>query len=147
MLTLNGGRYVLVELPELMPLDPLIAALRLFRGRGLCPVVAHVERCGFFHERSANRALDRLVDLGCILQVNAESLLDGRRRDPLRARCLDLLRHDVVRVVASDAHSATSRRPLLDAAYEVLRREIPEDRAAASVVDNPAAILDDRPLP
>jgi protein-tyrosine phosphatase len=146
LLTLNGSRYVLVELPSLMTLDIVLAAARRIQGRGLVPVIAHVERTSFFQDSSESRSLERLAASGCVLQVNAEALLGTRRRDPLRSRCLELIGERIVRIVASDAHGTRSRPPLLHAALDVLRRELGEDAAVASVSESPWSLLEDRPL-
>ena len=92
------------------------------------------------------RGLERLAASGCLLQVNAASLVGGwhSRR---RRRVLRLLATGLVQLVASDGHDLHRRPPMLAAAHEVLSKRFGADRAAAWLWQNPTAILEDRPLP
>lgn len=81
------------------------------------PIVAHVERYLPIKRRLDNA--QRLIELGAILQLDAESLFDNN----LRRVSKKLLKKGLISVVASDAHNMTTRPPhILADAYDELER-------------------------
>lgn len=141
--TLNGSRYLLVELP-LTGLPPRLEDI-LFqvRVRGLVPILAHPERSTDL--RRDLRLLRRLVERGLLLQVTAGSL-EGRFGAGPQGFACRLLRERLVHVIASDAHDPRDRSPRLTRAQAVAARVVGPEEALALVATNPARILDDLPL-
>ncbi len=142
--TLNGSRYLLIELP--LHSWPLYTEQVLFevQVQGLVPIVAHAARYLEVQE-DPNRILG-LVERGALVQLTAGSLTGqfGRRaRDTARR----LLEHNLAHLIASDSHSARSRPPRLTPGVEVAAEIIGPERARAMVTTAPAAVLDDAPLP
>lgn len=107
-LTLADTSYLLLELPSRQYPPYLVQSVEQLLGRGVLPILAHVERCLYFRKEPA--LLKRLVDLGALAQVSAASLFDRRDKNFAKA-CLD---HQLVQMVASDAHDASRRPPNLD---------------------------------
>jgi protein-tyrosine phosphatase len=111
-LALGDGRWLLVEPPfsaSITGLD-LIADALIARGHRL--LLAHPERCpGFQRDR---RMLDALVEMGVQLSVTAGALTGRFGRDPQRLS-IALMREGKVCNVASDAHDAVRRPPVLEA--------------------------------
>lgn len=106
-LCLNGGRYVLLELPWTEVGTGVLRVLETVAQRGVGIVLAHPERSPLLQ---SDRALVRaLVERGLKCCLNAGSLGEhaGRRT---RSAAWALLAEGLVHVVASDAHD-TSRRP------------------------------------
>lgn len=98
--------------------------------RDVVPLIAHPER-----NKGVMRApgqLRPLLEQGCLLQVTAGSLA-GRFGARARELAEQLLREDVVAVLASDAHNLAHRPPLLSEGYEQARRLLGEARAEALV--------------
>jgi len=58
-----------------------------------------------------------------------------------------LLKEGLVANLASDAHSARGRAPVLSGAVRRAAKLVGEERAARLVVENAAKILADEPLP
>lgn len=82
---------------------------------GLIPVIAHPERCAAL--RDDEKLLNRLVDLGAILQVTAGSLFMGDPSDPTRVTANRLLSDGLVGIIASDAHNPERRCIQMKQAY------------------------------
>lgn len=143
VLTLNGGRYLLVELPFYTSREVARAAIQILLDSGYVPVLAHVERYPFFVETDA--ALDPFLAAGCLALVNAASLLPaaGRR---LRRDVRRLLRSGSVQAVASDGHGAGHRSPDLGAVHRELAARFSPELAARWLYENPLAIVEDRSL-
>jgi protein-tyrosine phosphatase len=143
VLSLNAGRYVLIEFPPMLPSGTVWNVARRVLSAGRFPVLAHIERYTSLHGRPSELA--GLRDLGCVLQVNAQSLA-GRTRDPTRRLCIELLRSGIVEVVASDAHGTTLGRPHLGTVEPALRGEVPADTLELCLRAKPRRILDDAAL-
>lgn len=118
-LCIGGSRVLLVEMPfeswDEQTLDEL-AALSLDRGYDV--VLAHVER--YLRYRGNPEMLERAAQLPITLQINAESVLSWRTRGKVFA----LLRSGRVRLLGSDAHNLTERRPNLGPARNRMRRQL-----------------------
>ena len=85
--------------------------------RGLTPIIAHVER--FFRYRNSGKQIDALLELGCVLQTNAESVLCSRNR----RKILHMIGNDEITLLGSDCHGITSRPPgLLEARRAVISK-------------------------
>lgn len=144
VLALAASRYLLIELSPFQTPEVVHTAVSRIQDAGFIPVVAHVER--YFAFESSPSHLEGLVASGCILQVNAESVLGGWR-SPVRRRVHRLLADGLVQLLASDGHDLHRRPPELAQAHGALARQFPADSLARWMWQNPAAILDDLPLP
>ena len=139
LISLNASRYVLIEFPPSLPFEVAFSAVERILQAGLFPVLAHVERYPFF-QRGTKR-LAGLLEMGCIAQLNASTLLGASGRGPakLANKLLDM---GLVHVIGSDAHGADVRRPDLGRAADALARKRPADRIALWLWENAARILD-----
>ena len=138
------GTDLLVETPygELsLQFEDLLFKLR---ARGYRVLLAHPERSRTFQHD--HRRLATLVEGGTLLQVTALSLANSDRRSRSRRLALDLVRHGLAHVIASDAHGALLPRAGLRAGLEAAERVAPA-RARWMLTDAPAAILAGDPLP
>jgi protein-tyrosine phosphatase len=143
--TLNQGDYLLAEFSDyaLAPNTPeLLHKLRLNR---IIPIVTHPERNRLIHERGL-KFLARLVELGCPVQVTAASFTGrfGRRAQEFAE---ELLAHRLAHIVASDAHDTGERSPRLSPARAAVAAHAGEEVAQALFVENPRAVIENRPLP
>ncbi len=84
----------------------------------LLPVIAHPERCAAL--RDNENLINRLVDLGAILQVTASSLYMGDPADPTRVAANRLLSDGLVGVIASDAHNPERRSIQMKQAHKYI---------------------------
>jgi protein-tyrosine phosphatase len=145
VLSLAGGRYLLVELPRIPvqgpPAEDVVHELVV---AGWRPVLAHPEMLPWLGED-----LDRVADLvagGAMLQVTAAALTGDFGRLPEELGW-QLVEAGLVHFVASDAHSPTWRPPGLATVRGALERRCGAALATRLLVDNPARVLADAPLP
>jgi protein-tyrosine phosphatase len=139
--TVNGGRYLMVELPEMFSPTSIDQALRQLSSKGMLPVITHPERNPVL-QRSPD-VLQRWVDHGCFAQVTAQSLT-GRFGKIAKESAWRFLRAGNIHIVASDAHDTTHRPPGLEQARDLLRKEVGEFLARCLTVDHPQAVIDNR---
>jgi protein-tyrosine phosphatase len=135
----DAGHYLLLELPNqeisLNALKEMIFRVTL---KGIIPIVAHPERN--FMLRKAPDMLPLLVQHGALAQVTAMGLVNHKDRET-RELSLRWIRRHAAHFLATDAHSAEQRKPLLREAFEVLRDEVEEELFEALYRRNPAAVL------
>ncbi|MBM3299663.1 MAG: tyrosine protein phosphatase [Deltaproteobacteria bacterium] len=148
VLTLNEGRYVLVEFhPAHLPSGFENLASRLVEsGRGL--IVAHPEK-NFELQRHPEYLfyLLQLFEWGDLLvQITASSIL-GKNGYRARATAKNLLKSNLAHLIATDAHDAKMRPPTLARAVEIAANLVGPQRAAQMVTDVPLAVLEGKGLP
>jgi protein-tyrosine phosphatase len=137
VLTLGDhGRHVLLELPHelYLPLEPLLDELSR---RNMTGILSHPERNQGILRRPA--VLRPLVEAGCLMQITAGSLC-GTFGQECRSLAESMLRDGLVHFVATDAHGARSRRPLMRRAYDRVSELIGESAADALCQNNPSAV-------
>jgi len=123
--TLNGSRYLLLELWNSAWLPETERVIFELRAVGIIPILAHVERY-----RTIQKDPNRLVALlgqGVLAQLTASSL-SGLWGKTVRLTAETLLKKGLIQCIASDAHGLQKRPPsvyeglqcaakLLDKAY------------------------------
>ena len=138
VLTLNGSRYLLVETAFLLPFSQIEILIQRVHLAGFTPVLAHPERYGSIQEDPER--LVKLWDVGCVCQINADSLL-GASGSRARKCGETLLEEGLVDIIASDGHKLKWRTPELKSICEKLRREYSEEDVQALLVENPECIV------
>jgi protein-tyrosine phosphatase len=142
--TIDDTNYVFLEFPsDAVPPGTANLAYSLM-AKGFVPIISHPERNRGFVERP--ELLYELVSMGCAAQVTAMSLTGEFGRETRSAAGL-FLEHNLVHIIASDAHSSILRPPLLSGAVESARKIVGEAKAMAMVTEIPRAILENRALP
>ena len=138
-LTLNGSRYVLVELDFHQWANYTEEVLFHVQLLGMVPLLAHVERQATIQERSA--LLAEVVERGALAQITASSVVGGFGLEAQRVS-ERLLHEGLVHIVASDAHQATGpREPFLAGAARRLEQLVGQEAAHTLLYDNPASIV------
>ena len=141
--SLNGSRYLLLELPYYgLPhkLEEIVSGVQV---RGFVPILAHPERNADL-QRHLER-LHRMVERGLLVQITSGSL-EGHFGRAARRAARRLLEASLVHAIASDAHNPYDRAPRLAKAQALAAEIVGPERAEALVSANPAAILRDEPL-
>jgi protein-tyrosine phosphatase len=141
--TLNGSRYVLVELPHSAGGGSLDRAAKLFRDRGLRPILAHPERYPFLPADSP--ALVSWIANGGLLQATAASFT-GRMGRRAKAAAYELLSRNALHFVASDAHDAVKRGPDMREAFANVAAASDISVAGRLFTHNPLAVVRDELL-
>jgi protein-tyrosine phosphatase len=132
----DRGKHVLLELPHELYF-PLEGVLGQLHAAGFVGILSHPERNqGLLRQPDTVAAL---VDCGCLMQVTAGSLM-GTFGPSCQEMAEWLFAERLVHFVATDAHGAKSRRPLLRRAFESVVRLADEDTALDVCCRNPAAV-------
>ena len=140
-ISLNGSRYVLVEIDFLQ--YPHYAEEAIFKIQllGLIPVLAHPERQATIQERP--ELLARLVERGVVSQITGGSLLGDFGQEAQKS-AEQLLQRNLVHLIASDGHSPGPHRPpVLSEATQALERLMGKETAGLLAQENPHAIAHD----
>lgn len=143
IMPLNQSRYVLVEFSFDEDPDFATDLLRRMCAVGAKPVVAHAERYEFIQDRPQIAYQWRLS--GCVIQVNKGSFQGrfGRKAQRIAYR---MLKHNLVSVVASDAHSPFQRTPYMLDAYEEVCEEYSKRCTDLVFKHNPERICNNSPI-
>jgi protein-tyrosine phosphatase len=124
MLRLGGGPYLLVELPSGLGAAGIENALHLLADRGHRILIAHPERYQLLRQNP--ELLHHFVETGFLSCVNVRALA-GRSGRETQAFAWRLLADRVVHAIASDAHDAVRRPPVLGT--EIERTALTETQA------------------
>jgi protein-tyrosine phosphatase len=143
-LTINGGNYLFVEFPT----ETIIPGVKdfiydLMLG-GIIPIISHPERNAVFAARPD--LLYDLIQMGCLGQVTAMSIT-GSFGPEIKKTAKLFLKHNLVHVIASDAHDAERRPPKLAKSVKTAAEIVGKEKAAAMVEEIPRAILADAGIP
>ncbi|HYH08064.1 MAG TPA: CpsB/CapC family capsule biosynthesis tyrosine phosphatase [Thermoanaerobaculia bacterium] len=144
ILPLAGSRYVLLELAA-NSVPPLIEQ-PFYRAQlaGWTPIIAHPERNVVLQSRPD--VLAYLIGHGARTQLTATSLT-GAFGSAARKAAETFLRLQLVHFVATDAHNTSKRPPVMGDALNALRSLVGESVTEALTVENPRAVVENRPLP
>jgi len=115
-----SNTYILIELPTM---DIPAYTEQLFfelRAQEKIPVIVHPERNAKFRE-DPNRLLPYL-EMGCLAQLTAPSLV-GTFGKSIQKTAQEMVDHNLVQMVASDAHGMNKRRFYLKEAYELIKND------------------------
>ena len=142
--TLDNTSYVFIEFPSDAVPPGTAKLVYSLMAKGFVPIISHPERNRGFVERP--ELLYELVSMGCAAQVTAMSVTGEFGRETRNAAGL-FLEHNLVHIIASDAHSSILRPPVLSGAVEAARKIVGEAKALAMVTEVPQAMLENRALP
>ncbi len=117
-LAIEGTKCILLELPFRRSWSGgLLEGLeRFINETGYQPIIAHVERYNEVLKRPA--IVTRLVQMGCLIQVNADALTDKCAR----RFTLKLLKKGLVHCIGTDAHNVADRAPGMQKAKEDMEK-------------------------
>ena len=137
----NEGKYFLAELPTGAVPARWDHYLLSLIPRGFTPILTHPERNGWF--LSHRDALYPFVNGGGLVQITAMSLT-GEIGETVQSYSRYLLKRELAHIIATDAHSADQRKPLLSGAVAAAASIIGKDAALRMVTDIPRAIIESR---
>ncbi|MBV9303330.1 MAG: exopolysaccharide biosynthesis protein [Acidobacteriaceae bacterium] len=141
--TINQGKYLMVELPELVAFGSVREGLNQLIRAGITPIITHPERnMSLQHKRDE---LLRWVKDGCLVQVTAQSFL-GRFGPAAKNSAEKLMNAELVHFIASDAHDCVDRTPDLSAAYKYISSKYSPERAELLFISNPFCVLHGEPV-
>jgi len=148
ILTLNEGRFVLLELhPTQLPVGFVNLADQLISG-SYYPIIAHPEK-NIAIQRHPEVLFHWAQRFDCgrlLIQISADSLTGDCGYWAMRVSKI-LLKHNLVHLIASDAHSSTARPPRLSRAVQVAARIVGGEMAAQMVNHVPKAVVEGTDVP
>lgn len=142
--SINGGSYLLVELPDASIPPRIDEVLYELRVAGLTPILTHPERNSALQRSRAPLRDWMRADL--LVQVTAGSL-NGTFGKVAERVAWELLEQNWVHFISSDAHNLTRRTPRLHEAYNAVSSRLGEEVAQRLFVTNPLAVFENRSLP
>ncbi len=116
-LVIEDSDYLLIEFPTRGYINNLERNIYSLLDMGYQLIFAHVERYAFLREDL--KLMANLVNSGVVFQVNASSFLDESQKGFLKAA----IKHNLIHLVASDAHSLERRPPNISKAYEQIEKD------------------------
>lgn len=139
--TLNGSRYILLELPMYdIPLymENLLYELQL---KGIIPIIAHPERNTKIIEDP--NILYNYIQKGALGQLNLPSL-EGRYGTKVKSTAEILLKHQMIHFVGTDAHTDRRRSPNVQKGLKVLGSLVREEDFENICYKNAELLLEDK---
>ena len=136
--TINQKNYLLVEFPDTQIPKATPAILDALLRAGMVPIITHPERNQWLQKSSHDIA--EWVDLGCLVQVTAQSFL-GRFGHHAQETAYALLKRALVHFVASDGHDTKHRPPVLREARAVIGKSHGQALAEALFQEHPGMAL------
>ena len=135
----DGGKSLLIEFStQRIPREAEQILLQLIE-KGIIPVITHPERNVDVLQKP--QRYQEMIMMGCLGQVTALSLT-GWFGHEVKRFSENLLKHRLIHVIASDAHSTDGRSPVLTSGVEAAAKIVGKEEAWRMVTDYPQAILE-----
>jgi protein-tyrosine phosphatase len=142
--SIGGKGYLLIEFSNTSIPPQINDAMLLLQSTGYRLIVTHPERYPAVLGRP--EMLAEWLRMGCLVQVTSGSLY-GRFGRMAEAFSNELLEHNWVHFLASDAHNMTGRPPHLRKGYNYVANRAGEEMARRLCETNPRAAVDGAPWP
>lgn len=138
ILTMNDSRYVLLEFSGASLRSHVLSGVSEVVRYGYIPIIAHVERYDVFHTNPD--LVSEVLNYGALLQVNAQSVM-GENGFKVKRFCHKLLKQQMVHFVASDAHDALRRAPILRQCFLRVQKKYGAQYASWIFFENAEAMI------
>ncbi len=140
-LCVENTRYLLLEMPDQKrwEKETFRQLEHLMKYYGVIPIIAHIER--YRTVRKRKQMLPKLIEIGCMIQCNAEFIIDKKTR----RRAFIYLKKGYIDVLASDCHNIIQRPPRIAEAYEIIRNRFGDD-FCLQLINNARLIIDGKIL-
>jgi protein-tyrosine phosphatase len=142
LLPVNGSRYVLVDLPQMVMPANFERLIDDVLAEGFIPILCAPEKLKWVEARFD--LLQEMAHDGAWFQITSGSLTGkaGKRPQYWAER---LLGSSMAHILASDAHDAADNPPALSEAFELARKIVGEQAALDLVLTRPLNVLDNEP--
>jgi protein-tyrosine phosphatase len=141
--TINNTHYILVEFPHSHLPNSMKEVLFKMMVQGYRPIITHPERN--VSVLRDPRVLFELINGGVLAQVTADSIT-GTFGVDIQECSRYLLKKNMVRFIATDAHSSHHRKPVLSQGLKAAEKVIGKEDAIRLVTVNPEAVVKGIPL-
>lgn len=121
-LCIDKTKYILVECPFSMEFSSDIYEIieNFIYNHRLTPIIAHIERYPFINLDKNVFLVESLRSIGCLIQVNADSLLLKKSKKLV----LKFIENNLVDFIGTDTHNLTYRPPNYIKAMEVITKSL-----------------------
>ena len=136
--TLNGSRYLLLELWNTAWLPETERVIFELRANGIIPIIAHPERSRVFQQHPER--LIALLRQGVLTQLTVSSLIGAQGKTTCHY-AETLLKQGMIQYIASDAHGVQKRRPHIIYGLQRARQLIGQERLYHMIETGPEIIL------
>lgn len=120
----DSGKYLLIELPDDHFPEFTFDLLFSLQLEGYMPIIPHPERNVVLQKEK--QLLYELVAKGILFQITANSLFGANGRAAKKCS-LEMIKHNLVHFISSDAHHPIRRPFLLKEGYQYIRRKFSND--------------------
>lgn len=141
--TLNGTKYILIELPMFdIPIytHDMIYELSI---RGYQPIIAHPERNSLIGE-NPNLLLE-LIEDGALAQLNIGSI-EGQFGNRIKRNAEILLEYNMIHFVSTDAHRSNMRTPDVKNSLRILKNIVSKEDFDLITYKNANYLLENREI-
>lgn len=120
-LCIGNTRYLLLELPDTdkWSINVFRQIHRLIAKYNIKPIIAHAERYDAVR-RYKKKIFRELVDLGCLLQFNIDSVINRKTR----LATIRLMREGWADFVGSDCHNLSDRQPQFNTFNKIVKNKL-----------------------
>jgi protein-tyrosine phosphatase len=142
--TIAGGPYALVEFPHAVVPPGSEHPLFELMSNQITPIIAHPERNMML--MSEPERFYELVSIGVLGQMDTGSIM-GQFGKKVQQASRVMLENGLIHFIASDCHNTRNRLPGMSAAVASTAEIVGEEYAHAIADDNPAAVVEAKPIP
>lgn len=140
-MTINDSQYCLLEFQPVTLRSQIMTGVSETLRYGFTPIIAHIER--YDACRKDRSFVDELLDMGALIQINADSVM-GKHGLNVTHFCEKLLKEHKVHFIASDAHNADSRPPLLRECWWKVYKKYGFEYSSQLFYENAQAVIEDK---
>ena len=116
--TMNDTRYLLMEFHFNVEEKQVLTFVKEVLANGFIPIIAHAER--FQCIQLSTPLAKKLIDMGCVLQMNKGSVL-GEFGERPKECAFELLEHHYYKLVGSDTHHPIKRNAKMNESYDLIK--------------------------
>ncbi|MCR1900067.1 protein tyrosine phosphatase [Irregularibacter muris] len=138
ILTINDTRYILIELPMHNIPDDIDDLFFEIEVRGLLPILAHPERNRKIQNNQ--NIVAKWIEKGVLTQINTGSLM-GILGQASQETAGILLKHNMVHLLGTDAHTSGRRSPEIKEAINTIKEILTLEQCKLILEEYPKQIL------
>ena len=140
--TLNDSQYLLFDMSFTDYDENVFDEIYDIKASGYIPILAHPERYPYI--RKNPNLIYKMVKMGCLIQVNQDSVIGDNGRD-VQETVMLFLKHKLVHFVASDAHHR-NRPVTLKESYDYLKGKIDDNYLEDLYENNARKVINDETI-
>lgn len=141
--TINGSRYLLMELPmnsEIIYLDEIIGSLKQ---NGIIPIIAHPERYSYVQKNPI--MLAKLIEQGVLFQANYGSII-GKYGKQAEKTIKKLLKSNMIHFLGTDAHRSKSVYIQMNIILKKIEKLIGKEKLEKISTINPTKVINNKEI-